>query len=1319
MPRIIVLAALVLVLACDADAQTTGTIAGTVRDAQTGSPLQAAIVSIQNSIGSSIETVPTSVSGTYSLGSLVPGSYFVYAKALATDYIAELFDSIPCVASDCVRTSGTPVSVTANATTTIDFALSKGGRITGTILRSDTGGPIVSPFIGTIAVFTEGTSPVTIAPISASETTGEYSVEGLPTGRYFVRASSRAPLMASLFGTSGLLSEVFNNVKCDFDSCLSALGTPVTVTAGATTAGIDFVLDPGGRITGTVRSGSSPTVYSVCAYAEAGVSAGCTLRVGADGAYEIRGLPTGAYKVKAGPDPFLGGVSDSKWYDDKCSSCSSEAKAVVVTAGMTTGGIDFVLNSPTNGAIEGTLDATGTMLLNPPSAAPGVRAYDPTGAFIAAVSFPTSVPGSQRFTYRIDALPPGTYYLRTGSAAFEGTRSSGGYFVDQLFDNIDCVAADCDVRRGTPVTVTPGATTRVDFRLLFGGQIRGSRPDAGIVEVYDSRGVLLPSRTLQPRDDSRSYAIVGLPDGVYYLRLVQAGSHAIPEQILGNPNCAQCAITSGTPVVVHRGETTSGVDFPESVGLAHTIAGTVRDVATSQPISTITVQILSPSGEVVNSSVTDMVGRYAVSVPSGMYYARTLNARGYVDERYQEIACGQCAITGSTPIDLTVTADATNIDFALSLGSFVLGTVTTSDGVAISNAPISFRSQSGTIAGRALTNHTGAFGPALPPGTYTAYTDSVPGFKRELYRELPCAGTMCDSGAGMPIVVGSATVTGIDFTLAACAPLTIAPLRLANAAVGISYRQVLSAAGGSGPFGFAITSGALPAGLSLDGATGVLSGTPTVSGRYTFTVAATDSAGCAGSREYTLDVPACAFNLALSEVSLRARGEPWLIEISNACGQWTATSNAPWIHVGTIDVTLGLVAIGADPNPGGPRTGTVTVGPRVFTVSQSGAVASDPFGAVDTPGDGVQVTGSIAISGWALDDLGVLRVLIYRDPVGSEGSNLVFVGQATMVPGARPDVEKAFPSAPFNRRAGWGYLLLTNMLPNRGNGIYRFYAFAVDADLRQALIGSRTIVGINDTATLPFGAIDTPAQGETISGASYINFGWALTPQPQTIPTNGSTIQVVIDGVVLGTITYNLFRPDVSTLFPNLNNSAGPVGYRVLDTTTLEEGLHTIAWLVTDDGGRSQGIGSRFFEVQNSAWTSLQASTEIAGTMGDGPMVPSFKSAVGVDLGRRAASLDDLPLGDDGVRTLAIRELERIELALAPQSPPACAPTYAGYAVAVGEMRELPVGSSLDNSTGAFAWQPGPGFVGRYDLLFVRTACDGTRERIPVRVTIR
>ena len=239
-----------------------------------------------------------------------------------------------------------------------------------------------------------------------------------------------------------------------------------------------------------------------------------------------------------------------------------------------------------------------------------------------------------------------------------------------------------------------------------------------------------------------------------------------------------------------------------------------------------------------------------------------------------------------------------------------------------------------------------------------------------------------------------------------------------------------------------------------------------------------------------------------------------------------------------------------------------------------------PFGAVDTPADGVTVTGEMAMTGWALDDVGVSRVDIFRSSVAGEPAGLLFVGRAVFIRGARPDVQSLFPNAADNDNGGWGFMVLTNFLPNQGNGTFTLHAYAYDGAGLQTLLGSRRIVAANATSVKPFGTIDTPGQGETVSG-SIVNFGWALTPAGKTIPTNGSTIDVYVDGVYRGHPVYNNYRADIAGLFPGLSNTNGAVGYFMLDTTTLTNGLHTIQWVVTDSAGQTSGIGSRFFRVQN------------------------------------------------------------------------------------------------------------------------------------------
>jgi PKD repeat protein len=71
---------------------------------------------------------------------------------------------------------------------------------------------------------------------------------------------------------------------------------------------------------------------------------------------------------------------------------------------------------------------------------------------------------------------------------------------------------------------------------------------------------------------------------------------------------------------------------------------------------------------------------------------------------------------------------------------------------------------------------------------------------------------------------------------------------------GVAYSQTITASGGSSPYSFLVTSGALPSGLTLSSG-GLLSGTPSVSGpSFNFTIQATDTNSCTGSRAYTLSI---------------------------------------------------------------------------------------------------------------------------------------------------------------------------------------------------------------------------------------------------------------------------------------------------------------------------------------------------------------------------------------------------------------------------------------------------------------------------------
>ena len=432
-----------------------------------------------------------------------------------------------------------------------------------------------------------------------------------------------------------------------------------------------------------------------------------------------------------------------------------------------------------------------------------------------------------------------------------------------------------------------------------------------------------------------------------------------------------------------------------------------------------------------------------------------------------------------------------------------------------------------------------------------------------------------------------------------------------------------------------------------------------------------------------------------------------------------STSLSPGTYTNNVRVTIGSTQL------------NVPVTTRVYAAGSNSA----PVGSFDTPVNGTaNVSGAVAVTGWAVDDIALSRIDLYRDPVPGE-SGLVFLGNASIIAGSRPDVENLYPNTPMSYRTGWGFMVLSNMLPDQvnrrpfgGNGPFKLHAYALDVESKATYLGAKSITANNSTSRKPFGTIDTPAQGATISGSAYNVFGWALSPKG-TIPTNGSTMMVYIDGVGVGRPVYNNYRSDIANAFPGYANTSGAVGYYILNTTQLANGTHTISWTATDNLGNTEGLGSRFFTVQNSSGALTAASTEAAvvasaagsavgKTVEDVAEVPPDYSAVRV---KKAASDDPTPelvfpewTGEIKVRT---REAEQVEVRLASQFDDGAA-TYEGYVAMNGRMRPLPVGSTLNKSTGVFTWQPGPGFIGRYEFVFLRTSGYGTTTRIPVSVRI-
>jgi len=134
---------------------------------------------------------------------------------------------------------------------------------------------------------------------------------------------------------------------------------------------------------------------------------------------------------------------------------------------------------------------------------------------------------------------------------------------------------------------------------------------------------------------------------------------------------------------------------------------------------------------------------------------------------------------------------------------------------------------------------------ALPPGMALAATGAVSGTPTTAgTSSVTIRGTDangCFASAASIVVIAPAV----------CPTISLTPSPLPNGRVGTPYVLTLIGSGGTGPYIFGVTTGALPAGMILSTA-GAISGTPTTATTSSVTIRGTDANGCFASTVYTV-----------------------------------------------------------------------------------------------------------------------------------------------------------------------------------------------------------------------------------------------------------------------------------------------------------------------------------------------------------------------------------------------------------------------------------------------------------------------------------
>lgn len=700
--------------------------------------------------------IMTNLTGNFDFQALSPGKYILYASKpnRVTNYWNGNWGGA------YTKEEAQPIQVNAGQHAGwFGLRLVPAGSISGTVFQADGTTPISG---ATVTVNTASTGGGGGTYFSKSVTTGgdgTYSMPGVPAGNYTASAVAY-----------GYAIEYYSSSGGTADPTQA---TPFAVEAGFNTPDINFSLDPGGTISGTVSTGDTPPVPLVGAVVAAipveGQSKGFKAVTDDSGAYTIVGLPFSddGYKLLA-----TGGMGNPQyarqWYDG--ANVSANATPVPVGA-QDPHVVDKNFQLPLGGSISGSIT----------KAEDGQPAQN---AWVEVYDYETREGITRQSTY-----PDGSYVVQ-GLAT--GTYTVAGFANDmarQYYKSPDNTYSWDDADEVS--VVAPNDTPNINFSLGPGGGIQGdvrgplpqggdgplpgvlvmafwlgeAQPQAGAASAMDEALAIFYTRT----GSDGTYRFESLPFGDYRVRAGgEEDSWWVPRWFNGRATWDEAET-----ITIDEFNRWPGAWFWLPPG--GQVTGYVYEEDGTTPIAGADVFAMrppyqpfaaySPGEEILSGTNTREDGSYVLIVPEGTAIIGA-RAAGHVRKFFDDAFDSKEA----TPLEIIAKTEYGGKNFSLELGGSIAGRVTDSTGTTgLSECQVSaINAVTGTSFFATTDTNGNYLIESVPYGSYiVSARGSQPGgptpdYALEFYNNTP------DMEQATPVEVGAQNPnrTSINFTLA-------------------------------------------------------------------------------------------------------------------------------------------------------------------------------------------------------------------------------------------------------------------------------------------------------------------------------------------------------------------------------------------------------------------------------------------------------------------------------------------------------------------------------------------------------------------------